>query len=201
MPTVFYGDSVLVFSAADRGTPPGFTAVSCDGNFAKMIENLEKYKQVIVPCCEPARAFEAFAAGFRAVDAAGGLVENPRGELLMIRRNGRWDLPKGHREEGESFAGAALREVLEETGVAARLESEVPCETTMHFYPAGGLWEMKTTRWFAMRSEQASTSPQREEGIESVHWVAGERVAQYAVECFPSVRQVLRAAGWIQGAG
>ncbi len=45
------------------------------------------------------------------VIAAGGLVQNSNGETLFIYRNDKWDLPKGHMEEGESLEEAALREV------------------------------------------------------------------------------------------
>ena len=51
------------------------------------------------------------------VNAAGGLVRNGNGEFLMIHRNGKWDLPKGHQEEGERIEDTAVREVMEETGI------------------------------------------------------------------------------------
>jgi len=60
------------------------------------------------------------------VRAAGGLVwrqapEGPR--LAIIHRPSRddWSLPKGRLDSGEPWRGAALREVVEETGCAARL--------------------------------------------------------------------------------
>ena len=62
-------------------------------------------------------ALEALKSTFRYVVAAGGVVYSPAGEILMIHRNGRWDLPKGHMESGESTAQCALREVEEECGV------------------------------------------------------------------------------------
>jgi ADP-ribose pyrophosphatase YjhB (NUDIX family) len=45
-------------------------------------------------------------------------------EVLLVQRGsgamaGRWSLPGGHVEPGESLAAAAAREVLEETGVSA----------------------------------------------------------------------------------
>ena len=45
--------------------------------------------------------------------------ESGGSELLLMRRrdNGRWGLPGGYVEPGESVAEAAAREVLEETGV------------------------------------------------------------------------------------
>ena len=42
---------------------------------------------------------------------------NFKNEILLIYRNGVWDLPKGKIEFGESYEDAALREVAEETGV------------------------------------------------------------------------------------
>jgi 8-oxo-dGTP pyrophosphatase MutT (NUDIX family) len=51
------------------------------------------------------------------VRAAGGIVTAPDGTMLLIRRNGRWDLAKGKVESGETLLQAALREVEEETGI------------------------------------------------------------------------------------
>ncbi len=40
-------------------------------------------------------------------------------EFLLMRHPTRWDLPKGHCDEGESFLETALRETEEETGISA----------------------------------------------------------------------------------
>jgi len=50
------------------------------------------------------------------------------GEILLISTQGgrRWQLPKGHIEEGEMPAETAVREVREETGVTGRVVSELP---------------------------------------------------------------------------
>lgn len=60
------------------------------------------------------------------IEAAGGVVwrDGPRGrELALIHRPryNDWSLPKGHREQDESWITAALREVAEETGCQVRL--------------------------------------------------------------------------------
>jgi len=39
-------------------------------------------------------------------------------EFLLMRHPDRWDLPKGHCDEGESFLQTALRETEEETGIS-----------------------------------------------------------------------------------
>ena len=51
------------------------------------------------------------------VVSAGGVVVNQRGNVLWILRNGHWDLPKGKVEIGEKLEEAAVREVIEETGI------------------------------------------------------------------------------------
>lgn len=40
-------------------------------------------------------------------------------EFLLMKHTDRWDLPKGHCEEGESFLQTALRETAEETGISS----------------------------------------------------------------------------------
>jgi 8-oxo-dGTP pyrophosphatase MutT (NUDIX family) len=54
------------------------------------------------------------------VKAAGILlmtVNKGSRQFLLMRHHDRWDLPKGHCEDGESFRQTALRETEEETGI------------------------------------------------------------------------------------
>ena len=61
------------------------------------------------------------------VEAAGGVVVRDGKVALVHRpRYNDWTLPKGKLDAGESFEEAALREVEEETGLRARLVSELP---------------------------------------------------------------------------
>lgn len=58
--------------------------------------------------------------------AVGAVVQDAAGRLLTVRRGnppaqGRWTLPGGRVEAGESLAEAVAREVAEETGLAVRV--------------------------------------------------------------------------------
>ncbi len=60
----------------------------------------------------------------RPVPAVGGIVVQ-NGKLLLVKRGrppneGRWSIPGGSIEEGETAEAAVTREVLEETGITAR---------------------------------------------------------------------------------
>ena len=57
-----------------------------------------------------------FCSGYHEL-AAGGVVKDAEGHVLWIQRNGKWDLPKGKLERGESLEEAVIREVFEETGI------------------------------------------------------------------------------------
>lgn len=64
------------------------------------------------------------------IPAAGVIIFNESGQILLVRRGhspqqGRWSVPGGHLEPGESAADAAIREALEETGLQVRIEREV----------------------------------------------------------------------------
>lgn len=54
--------------------------------------------------------------------AAGGVVRNDAGEILLIRNERRgWEFPGGMVEEGENIIDALRREIAEESGVTARV--------------------------------------------------------------------------------
>lgn len=65
--------------------------------------------------------------------SCGIVLVNDKGEYLILRhRPGHWDFPKGHVEAGETEEETALREILEETGLKARLLPEFR-ETVQYF--------------------------------------------------------------------
>ncbi|ALR30852.1 NUDIX hydrolase [Chryseobacterium sp. IHB B 17019] len=121
---------------------------------------------------------------FRIIEAAGGLVNNPEGDILFIKRLGKWDLPKGKMEKGESREESAVREIEEETGLKD-VELVQFINTTYHIYvERNGDKVLKCTHWFEMNFDGEDTSkPQSEEGITEVAW---KNTTQIEEEVFPS---------------
>ena len=114
--------------------------------------------------------WKTFRSLYTILEAAGGIVINQHHKLLMIFRNGKWDLPKGKIERGEDPDTAAIREVYEECGIGLlRLSKQV--ETTFHTYPYKESKVLKKTHWFLMStSDESVPVPQLEEGIVEVCW-------------------------------
>ena len=159
-----------------------------------MFEASESLSRIYIPTDNTGWMYRKVCAEFREVDAAGGLVSNRRGDYLLIRRNGLWDLPKGHRENGEDITVTALREVQEETGVD-QLERRDPIRVTDHCYLRGGIWHLKHTWWYNMLyTDPVDLTPQREEDITKAAWVARSSLPSFLKNTYPSIVEVFREA-------
>jgi len=108
---------------------------------------------------------------YRYLEAAGGIVKSENGKFLIIKRWGIWDLPKGKIEEGEVIRDAAIREVVEETGINSLIiDKELP--DTFHVYNRKGKWYLKKTYWYQMTTLSSKTPvPQLEEDITEAIWM------------------------------
>ncbi|QQV03554.1 MULTISPECIES: NUDIX hydrolase [Chryseobacterium] len=128
--------------------------------------------------------WESFKKLFRIIEAAGGIVNKSSGEILFIKRLGKWDLPKGKMEKGESREESAVREIEEETGLKNVVLKDF-INTTYHIYTErNGDQVLKYTHWFEMFFEGEDTSkPQIEEGITEVAW---KNKVQIESEVFPN---------------
>lgn len=194
--TVYFADKAVVFTS-ELPAGPCFAVAPGDAggvSRAKILKILESHNCAAVLSADPDAAFAAFAAEFTRVDAAGGVVVNERGEWLMILRNGRWDLPKGHVECGEGMAACAAREIAEETGVCA--EPVRPLCDTFHayYFEKTARWELKHTRWYRLCFTACEAlRPQTEEGIERAVWCTTEQVTRNLRDAFPTIRCVAAA--------
>lgn len=186
--TLYFADKALVFTSK---APAAGCVVTGDVSRDKILEIFESHNCATVVAADPDAAFAAFAAEFTRVEAAGGVVVDDRGEALMMRRNGRWDLPKGHIEPGESPEACAAREIAEETGVRAEVVRPL-CDTWhAYWFPKTARWELKRTHWYLLRGGEGIPTPQTEEGVEEVVWCSPEQTAEYAAQAFPTVRRVI----------
>lgn len=130
----------------------------------------------------------------KTIVAGGGLVQNEQGELLMMYRRGKWDLPKGKLDEGETIEACAIREVMEETGVI-NIELGGLIDIGHHDYYDRYLQEevIKETHWFAMKAKGEQTPvPQTEEDITAIKWVSGAELETCLEDSYPNVVELVR---------
>ncbi len=134
---------------------------------------------------------KAFFRHFTPVTAAGGVVENEHREILLIFRRGKWDLPKGKLDSGETIEQCALREVEEETGLRNVILKK-PLTVTFHTYDEFGKHILKDSHWYLMKvTGPQQLVPQTEEDIQELKWVKKKDLPAYFGNTFPSVREVL----------
>ncbi len=107
---------------------------------------------------------------------AGGMVFRRSGagriDILMIQdRKGRWTIPKGHVEEGESFETTAIREIGEETGLKQVVVRD-KLDKIFFFYRREGSLIYMTTHIFLIEAlgDTDALVPEDSEGIVDVQW-------------------------------
>lgn len=192
--TVFYRFNFITFVVSEQKIP--FFArgkkyfFRTDENFSEIFsEFLSDAAPVnlVVVCKRPlTKVLRYLLNTFEFRKAAGGVVCNPDDERLMIFRFGKWDLPKGHVEKGETIRYAAVREVQEETGVRD-VAADRCIAKTYHIYNMDGRWILKQTAWYDMYSVAAALTPQTEEGIEKAVWVSKEQMYKNLATSYSSL--------------
>ena len=184
-------DAVLSDPNAIRfslGTEGGLTGM------IEMFETSDTLQRIYIPTDNIEGTYASVCREFLEVNAGGGLVENRRGDFLLINRNGLWDLPKGHQDPGEDIRVTALREVQEETGIEDLELRELTCITD-HCYKRNGIWHLKHTWWYRMLDRKPlDLTPQREEDISKAAWVAKSSLPPFLQNTYPSIVEVFREA-------
>ncbi|UKJ09048.1 NUDIX hydrolase [Solitalea lacus] len=151
----------------------------------------ETHQPMLFESSSPKETMAFLCEIFECIEAAGGLVKNVNEEYLFIYRLGKWDLPKGKLETGESVVECAVREVEEECGITVNSVShELP--STYHVYELKNKLILKRTYWFAMDYKgNGKLIPQIEESIEAVKWLPKEEFNVVLNNTYPAIKGLL----------
>lgn len=157
----------------------------------------KEIKKLCITDNDPDKLLENVKSCFCFIEAGGGLVVNPLGQVLVIRRRGKWDLPKGKSNKKEKIEDTALREVREECGIHDLFIHDL-IVTTYHTYSEKGRKCLKQTRWYLMTtSMNGGGTPQITEDITEVRWFGRHELSLITHDTYATILEVLAAAGMI----
>jgi 8-oxo-dGTP pyrophosphatase MutT (NUDIX family) len=176
---VFYNHCRLIISGIEEGeilnNPDGIVFLHDPYQLPEIIlPFLGGCNNSLTICGNLNELWNYFQTIFQLVPAAGGVVKSSEGYLFIFRK-GKWDLPKGKIDKGESAEDAAVREVKEETGLQ-EVSIIKPLLSTWHIYYSEfdkpfSKPVLKETKWFLMEAapEQVLV-PETVEDIETARW-------------------------------
>lgn len=195
MYTVFFDDKkILVTNTLKKSYKRKYRIFTLkDLSVEAFIKKIDGYRSgkflFYIDSPDPLKDFEK---AFTLIQAGGGVVRNPKGRILFIKRRGKWDLPKGKLEKGEVINQCAQREVEEETGVKG-LRVLGKRVVTYHIYKQDQHWCLKQTHWYNMYSDsQEELLPQEEEDIEICAWKKPKKLKKLLKNSFSSLKEVFK---------
>jgi 8-oxo-dGTP pyrophosphatase MutT (NUDIX family) len=136
---------------------------------------------------------ERISTEFYFIEAAGGLIQKDD-TFLFIKRLGKWDLPKGKLDKGETKDKAAIRECEEECAVRElSIQKELPNSYHIYEYKKG--FALKLTYWYYMTTTYSQElKPQTEENIEEVKWFGLNEIKNQVLEnTYITIKELLEA--------
>lgn len=157
-------------------------------NYIDLCEKAPKISTLIIHYENFRELKKDFLSVFEINEAGGGLIRNELGEFLFIFRRGFWDLPKGKIEEGETKKEAAIREVIEETGLKEVEIVEKLAVTKHTFRNRLGKRIIKKSHWYLMVSKKQELIPQTSEDIEKAVWLT---IETFRLDCHPVYANIL----------
>lgn len=160
-------------------------------SYIDMLEKTRRISKLLIYNEQLKPLKKDFESLFREIRASGGVVEDESGKVLMIYRRGHWDLPKGKIDAGEGKKEAAIREVMEETGISQPVLTHKIC-TTRHCYRLkSGERVLKKTFWYAMKAKNQKLIPQKSEDIEKAKWVNPAKFIKEDLPIYSNILDVL----------
>jgi len=141
---------------------------------------------------DPATLLGTFKSKLPVVQAGGGLVRNQSGKMLFIFRKGKWDLPKGKIDKGETLEKGAKREVKEETGVK-KLQLNGLAGVTYHIFKRNDKYQLKETHWFHMTTTYTGKlKPELQEDITKAKWKGLKKTAKALENSYGNIKFLLK---------
>lgn len=198
---IYYNNKPLILEAGNSNSSfyPGYTLLqgASAAHYRQAIQLLERFDcpGVIVRDQSRENLEKELLWTFYPIHSGGGVVINEQGDVLMIYRRNKWDLPKGKQDEGEDIETCALREVSEETGLKTISIRNKICNS-LHIYPMNNKMVLKYTAWYLMQgSSHEQLFPQEEERIEKAVWVKPSEIPALLSNSFDTIADVLKEAG------
>jgi 8-oxo-dGTP pyrophosphatase MutT (NUDIX family) len=197
---IFYEQRALIFPNIDeKDLILDATAQQSESYEVEKIHNFLRQwlvvnltDDVVIDHVSPEVLSAALCRTFYMAPAAGGVVVQ-EGQFAAIQRHGIPDLPKGHVEEGEDIATAAIREVEEETGLMGlKIIRQLP--SSWHCYLYEDEWRLKQTSWFLMTADDTShTNPQTDEDITEVTFLSEYDLEWFLKNTYRSIAETLES--------
>lgn len=195
---IFYEQRALIFPNIDeKDLILDATAQQSESYEVEKIHNFLRQwlivnltDDVVIDHVSPEVLSAALCRTFYMAPAAGGVVVQ-EGQFAAIQRHGIPDLPKGHVEEGEDVATAAIREVEEETGfMGLKIIRQLP--SSWHCYLYEDEWRLKQTSWYLMTADDTShTNPQVDEDITEVTFLSEYDLEWFLKNTYRSIAETL----------
>ena len=167
---VFINKLLIILTSKNKSLSQENSFLLSSITLNEILKKVRKHKKIFLYHPKKSELLKVFKSKIKVIFASGGIVKNDNNQILFIYRRGKWDLPKGKAEKGESIRETAVREVIEETGIE-KLKIDKYFSNTFHIVRNNKKYFLKETSWFLMSSNfKGKLKPQLNEGIKSVKW-------------------------------
>ena len=195
---IFINEKPFIIADNSEDVTPFSNCKQVDHNPIKIAEYIKdceslKSKGFLMISDDIEFAFKDFYTHFVPIEAAGGAVFNDKKQLLLIKRLGKWDLPKGKIDGNETPEEAAIREVEEECGInGLTITGKLP--SSYHCYKQHNHRFLKIVYWFTMHtSDNKQLTPQKEEHITEAVWKDWKTLELDKLDSYASIQDLLKS--------
>jgi 8-oxo-dGTP pyrophosphatase MutT (NUDIX family) len=102
-------------------------------------------------------------------------------DVCLVSVKGRWEIPKGHPEKGETSQQTALREISEETGLpVVNLHVVKPLTPSNYAFQSGGKLIFKRVDTFLVTCDDDPPLRHQESEVDAVEWFPVARAKEVA---------------------